>query len=373
MRNSLGKIVIFFLIISTIYAEDFIYNLQVDNQTPYLKEPIALTLELNQTNSDIVLFFSFDLKKSDRYSFRRVDTIETDSHHNEKAKYSYLIYPLKIGEIDIEFNLIKKITTDENIAFSFSGDRDNVKGIATTDTKITLPPLHLKVRPLPKKTALIGDFKLNYSIKNHKAKAYEPLPLQVTIEGIGYPPIVDSILPKDTNFTKFTEKPVVQSKGTRHKIFYSMALSHSQSFSLEPIIIKAFNPKTEKSYELKIPKQRFEIEQVAIEKLVDKNDSPAVSKEDWSWLRTFLSYIVVFVAGYLTAFSLKPRGKESIKKSNPLELKIERCKSEKELLRTLIANDNRLFINIIEQLENSIYKGERVDLKKLKQKARSLL
>ena len=373
MRKSLGKIFVFLLSISTIYAEDFSYNFQINNQTPYLKEAITLTLELNQTNPDIVLFFSFDIKKSDKYSFTRVDAIETDTNHNEKAKYSYLIYPLKTGKIDIEFNLIKKITTDENIAFSFSGDRDNVKGMVTTDSKVTLPPLHLKVKPLPKETQLVGDFKLAYSIKKHRAKAYEPLPFQVTIEGIGYPPLLDSILPKDGNFTKFTEEPIVKSKGAKHKIFYSMALSHSQSFSLEPIIIKAFNQKTKKSYELKIPKQRFEIEQVSMTKLVDKTDSPTLLKQDWSWLTTFLSYIVVFVAGYLTAFSLKWRRKETEKESNPLELKIESCRDEKELLQLLMANNSRLFVGIIDRLENSIYRSARSNLKKLKQEAVDLL
>ena len=371
MKNSLGKIIIFLLTISVIYGEDFTYNLQVENKKPYLKESIILTLELNQTNPDMVLFFNFDIKKSDEYLSTRVGTTETDTHHNEKVKYSYLIYPLKAGEMDIGFNLTKKITTDDNIAFSFSGDRDNTRGIATTDTPINLPIVHLHVQPLPKDTQLIGDFKLTHSIKRHKAKAYEPLPFQVVIEGIGYPPLLNSILPKDANFTKFTEEPIIKSKasiyGTKNKIVYPMALSHSQSFKLPATIIKAFNPKTEKSYELKIDEQNFEIEKVAVEELVDKNDSPALLEQDWSWLTTILSYIVVFGAGYLTAFSLKwGRKKGVVQKSNPLELKIEGCRDEKELLQLLIATDSRYFSSTIEVLESILYKNEKIDFKKLK-------
>jgi hypothetical protein len=177
-------------------------------------------------------------------------------------------------------------------------------------------------------------------------------------------------LPKSENFTRFTEKPIVESKatidGTRNKIVYPMAVSHSKSFELSPIVLKAFNPKTEKSYELKIDKQSFNIEQVDIESLIDKNDSPAILEQDWSWLRTFLSYIIVFIAGYLTAFTLKWKKKSSIKKTNPLEIKIESCKDEKALLQLLIATDSRRFASTIEVLEGALYGSKKIDFKKLK-------
>ncbi len=53
---------------------------------------------------------------------------------------------------------------------------------------------------------------------------------------------------------------------------------------LSPITLKAFNPKTEKSYTLEVPSQHFDIQQVDTDSLVDKVDSPNVLKEDWSWL-----------------------------------------------------------------------------------------
>jgi hypothetical protein len=130
-------------------AEDFTYEFHLDKQDPYLKEPVILTLDLKQTNHDIVLLFNFDLRKSDDYFFQRLDTKETDTHHNIQIHYVYLLYPLKAGEINISFDLMKKVTTDDSVAYSFSGDRDNIKGLVTTDTKITLPPLPLSVKKLP--------------------------------------------------------------------------------------------------------------------------------------------------------------------------------------------------------------------------------
>lgn len=377
VKNNLGKLSLHLLIllisIVTLQAQDFTYTFNIDKQAPYVKEPVILTLDLNQTNHDLVMLFNFKIKKSKDYTFQRLDTQETDSYHNAKVHYIYLIYPLRSGDINIAFDLVQKTTTDESIAFSVAGDRDHVEGITTIDTKIDLPPLKLKVKPLPKGTLLVGDFSLTHTIKKQKAKAHEPLPIQVSIKGRGYPPILKKILPTEGDFKRFTEKPIVQPfpsiKGTQSTVTYSMALSHDQSFTLAPIVIKAFNPKTQKSYTLEVPAKKFEIQNVDTHTLVDKVDSPDVLKEDWSWLRTLLSYIVVFAAGYLTALSLKWKKRQSYKELHPLIEKIQACKDEKTLLQMLMATDSKPFTPIIEKLENSLYGNGKINFKEIKQNA----
>lgn len=374
MRKNLGKITIFLFSITSLFAEDFIYDIKVDNRNPYLKEGIIFSLELNQTNPDMVLFFNFDIKKSDDYEFIRLDSIESDTYHNATAKYLYLIYPLRQGGVDIEFELIKKVTNDDSIAYSYSGDRDNVKTLVTKDTPTTLPTVSLEVKPLPKDTLFVGDFKLSHNIKKHQAKAYEPIPFNITLEGIGYPPLLNSILPKDGEFTKFTEKPIVNSKatkrGTHNKIVYPMAISHSKSFEVDSTVFKSFNPKTEKSYELSIPKQKFEIEEIAVDTLIDKRDFPAIEKTDWSWINTFFTYLLVFVAGYLTAINIKwikeKFIKKEVKKENLWEKRVGECRDKKELLQLLMATNNKKFSTFIESLDGALYRGKKIDFKKIK-------
>ncbi len=286
MKNNLGNryLRLCFLILgfTLLQAEDFTYSFNTNTQTPYVKEPVVLTFDVQQTNHDVVLLFNFTLAKSKEYTFQRLDIQESDSHHNAKIHYVYLLYPLTSGDINVTFELLKKVTTDDSVAYSFSGDRDNVKGLVTTDTQITLPPLQLKVKPLPKGTRLVGDFTLTHTFKKHQADAYEPLPFQVSIQGSGYPPLLDSILPKEGNFTRFTEKPIVRStvttQGSQNSVTYPMALSHSESFTLPSILLKAFDPKTEKSYTLTVPSQHFDIKKVAAHSLVDPIDSPEVFK-----------------------------------------------------------------------------------------------
>jgi len=381
MKNSLGKLFLILLCSLWLNAENLKHHFTLSNTSPYVKEAVIMTLDLNQTNRGKVLFFQFSIKKSPDYEFHRLNVKETDGHDTAQVHYEYLIYPLRSGEIELHFDLIQKTATEENLAYSFSGDRDNVKGLTTVDTQIDLPPLTLKIKALPKNTSLVGDFNLTHSLKKNKAEAYEPLPFQVTIKGSGYPPLLENLLPETVNFTLFKEKPIVNainsSQGTSSTVIYPMALSHSKSFDLEPVVIKAFNPKTKNNYELSVPKQHFDITKVNVKSLVDKVDSPKPLPSDWSWLTTILasllSYLVVFGAGYLTAISLKWKKKSTVQKFHPLKKKIEACKDEKALLQLLMATDPKQFACSIEKLEKGLYGKGKINLNKVKKETQEII
>lgn len=370
VKHNLGKMFIFFLTTLMLQAEDFSYHFSLDKENPYVKEAVILTIELNQTNHDKILLFNFDLKPSESYSFQRLDSKQSDTYHNVKVRYVYLVYPLRSGDVNITLELVKKVTNDDSLAHSVSGDRDNIKQLVTVNTTVVLPPITLKVKALPEDTLLVGDFNITHSIKKHEAKAHEPIPFQVSIEGKGYPPLLDTLLPEDGNFTRFIEKPIINSststQGTQNTVTYPMALSHNKSFELPPIVIKSFNPQTEKSYELIIPAQSFNITQTDVATLIDNIDSPEVLKVDWSWLSTLLSYFIVFAAGYLSALSWKWKKRSLPKKENPLKAKIQNCKDEKALLQVLIAADSKHLIPSIEKLEASLYGNGKINLNKVK-------
>jgi hypothetical protein len=387
MRLNLLKLFSLLLLWSNItVAEDFTYSFHVDSKTPYVKEPIILTLTLEQNNPNMVLMFNFDLAESKNYSFQRLDTKESDLHptkglHNAKVKYTYLVYPLVSGGVKLHFKLLKKVTTDDSVAYSFSGDRDNVKGLVTIDTSVVLPPLELTVKALPKGTQIVGNFILDFKVKQHKADAFEPLPFQVTLKGFGYPPLLD-LLPKDVNFTVFTEKPLVKSvstiQGTHSTVYYPIALSHFKSFTFDSINLKAFNPKTEKIYMLSIPEQNFNITEVDKASLLDKIDSPKVLKSDWSWLTVLLTYLIVFVAGCLTVLFWKWTKKVQRTETSPLKGKIQNCKNHKALLQILLAHDSQHFSAVIKTLESSLYGDGKINpinsnLKKVKKEAMDMI
>lgn len=379
MKNNHGDILhqfasgflILIFALSTLNAQGFTSKFTLSNYTPYVKEPFILTLDIEQTDHDKVMLFNFSPKANKAYEFHRLDIKKKDDYHAAKIHYIYLIYPLKSGKIDLAFNLLQMVTTDEKVAFSFSGDRDNVRGLNKIDIPITLTPISINVKPLPQGTQLVGDFKLSYTLKNKKVKAYEPLPITLVLKGRGYPPLVNNIIPPSKKFSLFLGQPLQKifktPKGIEGSVTYSLALSAKESFTLPTITIKAFDPEKNRSYQLNIPKQDFNITQTDIKSLVDNIDSPQPLQSDWSWIGKVLGYIVAFVSGFLSAYFIKWRPKYQIMQTkDKFKTDVGACSSHKELLTLLLATDSNRYQNAIEELERSIYGKKRVSLERIK-------
>jgi len=377
MKTLLIKTFLGYFFLVFLHAEDFSYNIKTNKSTPYVKEAFILTLELNQSNKAVVLLFNFSLKKSADYDFQRIDIEEDETYHNLHIKYTYLVYALKSGKVAIDFELVKKVTTDASIAYSFSGDRDNVKTLETKDSKIHIKPLTLKVKALPKGTQVVGDFKLSYDIEKHQAKAHEPLPFSVTIQGRGFPPVLP-LLVKEGNFTTFEESPILQSVpkdfDKENLVKYTMAFSHESDFSLSPINIKAFNPATQKSYTLFVPKQDFSITKLPFQTLLDKSDNPPSIILDLSYLEYLWKYLIVFMAGFATAYSLKfSKSVHLNKEENPLIKKIKAVNSTKTLLQLLISLNNPSFKPLIAKIEKILLSKDKAYFKGFQKEALNLV
>ena len=373
MKNNLGKIVqsvLIFFNLSVLNAQGFTTEAVLNKQSAYIKEPVVLTFDIKQTDNTKVMFFDFTLAENKAYEFYRIGVKQEGTYQKAQVHYTYLIYPLQRGEITIDFELIQKTTTKQDVAYSFSGDRDNVKDMTTKNVPIKIDPLKLQVKPLPEHTQLVGDFTLSYNIKKHDAEAYEPLPFTIEIKGEGYLPKLDEIVKPSKNYTLFKEEPNVNSikkdKKMYHTVTYVFAFSTDKSFALPSIRLKAFNPITEKSYTLDIPKQNFTILPQTKEKLTDKTDFPMpLHRTDWSWLGTLLGYGIVFLAGLLTAKSVQWYKKDK-GKSNTFTQNIAQTNDPKVLIRLLIAEDSKKYAHIIEKLDAHIYGDKPLNIKEVK-------
>jgi hypothetical protein len=381
MNQNLGRIVFLALFFLTFLdAKDLEYKLSVDKKEPFVKEVVILKMELNQLNKSIVLLYDFDLVKSDAYDFKRVEALESDIDNTAKATYTYLVYPLKDGLIDIEFKLIKKVTTKENLAYSFSGDRDNVKGLVTTDTKIDVKPLSLSVKPIPVDTQLVGNFSISYEIKSKDALSYEPLSMNIVIKGEGYPEHFKEFPLKSGDFKIFRDSPIEEISTTKRTttslIKYPLAFSSKKSFTLDAINLKAFNPKTQKSYTLDIEEQKFNIKEIKPKELKDKTDYPKpsddyIDKAKNSFITVF-GYLIVFVAGLISGYLLRFKKSKKIQNVPTTQDKISNAKDAKELLNILISIDSIKYKDIIKECEEVVYRGKKVDLSVLKKQAHEI-
>ncbi len=152
-----------------------------------------------------------------------------------------------------------------------------------------------------------------------------------------------------------------------------MALSHDKDFTLPSVRLKAFNPQTEKTYDLTIPAQTFSITKPDIATLIDTTDTPKALKIDWSWLGALFTYLMVFIVGYLSASLPKWKRNPLTKQSHPLKNKIQNCHDAKTLLQILMAADNKNLSYIIQKLEASLYGNGKITLKEIKKELLEIL
>ena len=351
---------LFIILIMVIFlkAEDISYSFNLSNKTPYEREAITLDVNITQQDHSSVMFFKFAPKKSENYIFKQINFKEDEKYHALKYQYRYIIYPLKEGKISLLFNMIKSVTNDVSVAYAISGDRDNIKDLVKKDTKIDLKPLTLDVKPLPKDTVLVGDFKIDYNIDKINTKAYDPIYLHIDIKGKGYlKPF--QILSKSEKYHIFKQNPKV----TKNSLSYDYAISSKESFTIPPIDLKSFNPKTKKSYHLKVPAHHIKVNNINSKSLLDKEDNPISIKKrdiDWSWIGWLFSYIIVFITGLLTPKDILKRKKR--KKEDDIKEKIASSKTHKELLKLLLYQNNIKYQKAINQLESVIYSGKKIPL-----------
>jgi len=361
MRIHRGKFII--LILSSIlWSKDIDYSFHINNKTPYLKEATILEVNLTQLDHSKVMFFNFSPKKSDKYKFIQIDFQEDEKYHDLHQYYKYIIYPLIDKNISIEFNMIKSITTDENVAYAISGDRDNIKSLEKEDIKVDIPPLFLDVKEIPNSADLVGDFRLKYNIDKNQTKAYKPIYIHIEIIGNGYLEPLD-LIPKSKKYHIFKQKPKIE----KDKIILEYALSAKESFEIPEIIIKVFNPKKRESYNLTIPSKKIEVKKVNINTLIDKQDTPPPLKDsdfDYTWIGWLFSYIIVFISGFLL-----PRDtfkKIFQNKKNSFKRKVLFTKDKKKLLKLLLMENPNRYKKIIKLLEDDIYRNKKINLKSIK-------
>ena len=381
MKNSRGNlhalITLIVLLPVILWGEDFRFTVDAHPRTPYLNAPVRLNIDLNQTNHNVVLLYRFGIVPSPDYRIVQIDGRHDDTLYHAHHHYLYELYPLRTGDINITFDMLKRVTDEKKITYSGLGDRDDFKKLQSTDYKITLPPLRLHVKPLPKETQLVGTFTLQHTFAKTHVEAFEPIPVKIVIEGRGYPPVLKQIFPSLKGVHLFSQKPEIQrypgKEGIRYKVTYPLAFSAAKSFDLPEVTLRALNPDTGAPYTLTIPSQHFEVTPADVNTLVDKVDTPPSLKEESKDLVGWLGYLLAFAAGFLSAKFIALPTRRPAAETDPLVAKIDRCRDKRALLGVLMAHNAQRFSSVIEKLEHDLYGNESHTLKQLKQQAKEQL
>ena len=363
MKKNLGKIYLLLFFPFLLFANSDLanYTLSVNKKRLITKEAIELTFVATQKDDKKSMFFFFEPKKSDQYKVELL-THETHkaSYHNSSAVFKYLIFPLRSGDITVNFDFVIKVASDEEIAQMYIGDYARVKWVEIGEgTKTAVAPLVLHVTPLKQQVYLVGDFTLESKLQKNEINQYGSANIRYTLKGTGFDDKMLQPLGKIANVTLFSQITDIvsktTSKGYELQREYSYALSSKRDFTIPAIEIQAYSLKKQKYYTLKSQSYNIKVSGIDPSTLIDKKEFPLSQTYDFEDLKNIFIALLIFLAGFFTAkiapsFKLK-RGK----KQNFQDIK--ECKSAKELILILLQNYKLASIKkYIDELELLEYK-----------------
>ena len=373
MKNNLGKLYLLLLFPFFLFANSDLatYTLTANKKDIVEKEAVEVTFTATQKDHTNAMFFFLEPKQSDAYRIELL-THETKkiSYHNYSSTFKYLLFPLKSGDIKVNFDFVIKTASDDEIAQIYVGDYSRIKWEdMSSGSKIDLTPLALHVSPLSEKVDLVGDFTLESKLQKSDINKYGSANLIYTLSGVGYDnktlqPLAS--IPNVTSFSQITDlDQKVSSNGYQLKREYTYALTSQQNFTVPAVALKAYSPKLKKYYTLKSPSYTIKVSGIDPSTLLDKKEFPADKTYNFESLKNIGIALLIFLAGFTTA---KIGPSLTFKRAKKQKFQdIKESKTPKELILILLQNyKNRSVNKYINELELLEYKKSSKDFQQIK-------
>jgi len=372
MKKNLGKIILFLLLPFALFGDSNLasFALSTNKKDALIKEPVEITFSADQKDHTNSMFFFLEVKKSDAYEVVLVDQITKKiSNHNSSTTFKYLLFPLKSGDINVDFDFTIKVASDGGLAKVYTGGRDNVKWMDTVNSKIEVPTLHLHVSPLSEKVDLVGDFTLDAKLQKSDINQYGSANIRYTLSGAGYNEKSLQMLSKIANVTAFSQVTDIASKATPNgyeiKREYSYALRSKNNFTIPAIEVKAYSPKQNKYYTLKSQSYDIKVSSIDPKTLVDNKEFPPSKSYDFENLKDIGIALLIFLAGFVSAKIAPSLNFKRVKKQKFQDIK--ESKTPKELIIILLQNyKSSISEKYIKELELLEYKKSERSFQKIK-------
>jgi hypothetical protein len=374
MKKIHGKILIIILILTTnIFANNIYcdYSIKSSKTAVKVNEAFYITFQTRQKLHNEVIFFDLVPHKDKDIEITLLNSKRYEyNYHDAEKTFTYLVFIKKAKIHNISFDFSIRRASDEAVAQAYVGSRDNVKSIPTIKVDIAKITQKIEVLPLKKSTDAVGEFKLSMIIDKTKSNSYDAINLKYKLTGKGYLDKNFSPLQEIKNSSTFSGideiKPIATKEGYIYSKEWSYAIISKESFIIKSNKLNIYNPILKKYEQIKHKDQHIKINPLNVTNLIDDKESPSSSYDYEKYIK-YLYNILIFIAGFLTALSLKyiPK-KESVKKEC-CEL-LKKSKTPQDALKALLPVINKKKLKEdIDKLEMIIYsKDSGYDFKSIK-------
>jgi len=374
MKKNLGKLFLLLFLPVLLFGQKelAIHTLSANKETAYVKEAIEITFTAVQKDHEDVMFFFLEPKKSSDFEITLLNkATKKVGYHNYTTTFTYLLFPLEAGKVEVDFDYTIKTASDDAVAQVYIGSRDNVKWIETVDTIMPIQTIAFDIKPLADDIELVGDFKLKTVLKSSTIDQFSTAQIVYTLNGVGYVDKEFAPLKKIPNVTIFEDTHDEAFKSTKNgqvlERAYLYALSGDNDFNIAKLRIKAYSPRTKSFYTLKAEGYPIRVTKIDPDTLLDDKESPESDTFDLAVLLNVVVGFIIYIAGFITAKlsdSLSFRWLRREKKF----LDIKASSDAKSLLVVMVHSYNiKAMQAYIEQLEAIVYaKENKSSFKKIK-------
>jgi len=352
---------------------DFKYELHLNKHTAFVNEPILLTFKVWQTDPKKIMFFEFaPVEDKSTFELKLLRQKSNKSLNGTSVTFEYLIFPKKPGETLLNLFFLVKRTSEERLAVNNTGEPVKAKAIDTTDTREVIKPLKLKIKPLPKKVSLVGDYELKVSIDKNQTEVQSPVYLTLILKGVGAIPKNINLKPVIEDVRVFDDEPKesihYEKDGVHYEGKFSYALLSEKDFKVPAIEIDGFSYTKNRVYKLKSSPLAISVKPVNLKALIDERDNPQSIYESFLKFRELFVYLLIFVSGYISAILVNSIQKIGYKRKegNSFKKEVKSAKDAKTLLKLLLREDSLHYRVWIEKLEIEVYQGGRSNLREIK-------
>ncbi len=360
MKSTLGKACILLLLYINVFSSSTLatYSLTANKTNIYEKEAVKISFVTHQTQHDNIMFFFLEPKKSKKYDIALLQKTAKDiAYHDKQTTFTFLLFPLVDGEIEVDFDFTIKVASDDAVVETYTGGRNNVQWIQTKDTKVKIKPIKLNVKRLEKNVDLVGDFKLVAKIEKKAINEYESLNATYSLQGLGFDKINIEPISKIEDVSMFSDVTKFYNKKTEYgyqiKREFHYALISDKNFTIEKKKFKCYSPSSNTYYTIETNEYNISVSKLDKTELLDTTNHPQ-EVDNFVRVKDFFIYIFVFSIGFISA-KIVPTTFYTFKINSEFS-DINNCKTPKELLHALANHHSKIdFKGHLDRLEAIVY------------------
>ena len=365
MKPNLGKRLLLLLLFFTAFLQAqsnpyCTYTIKSSKSSDILiNEPISIVFNTRQKLHNEVMFFDLKAQESDDYE---IISIKEDRHefnyHDAKKEFEFLLIPKKEGTLKVNFSFDIRRASDDAVSQAYVGSRDNVKSIPTIKVHIAKPSVQLQVKRPTQETDAVGHFSLKVNLDKQHSNAYDAINLVYTLDGKGYLNEAYAPIKEIKGVSIFKGIKEVPKKATSQGYIYhkewSYALVSDKDYTIPSVSLNVYHPKLKKYIQQTTASYAISITPLNVENILDDKEAP----ENPYQLKNFIQYIyylLIFIAGFLTAYLWQNLPKKLSKKEVCCQLVMESKTPKEALMASLKFNNKGLLQEEINQLEQMVY------------------